>query len=124
MIAHRLQTIMTADNLLYLESPTNVIGVQKGTSEYTEIMNRLKKTNYAHQADNEKDDDQPSSVESNESEEEIEKAPASKDQRSELLELTKSTKRRESKAIQKELRKLSTLTPAQLAELKAQEAKD
>jgi len=57
MIAHRLQTIMTADNLLYLESPTNVIGVQKGTNDYTKIMDRLKKTNYAHQAKDEKDED-------------------------------------------------------------------
>ena len=42
MIAHRLQTIMTADNLLYLESPTSVIGVEKGTKEYDDVMNRLK----------------------------------------------------------------------------------
>ena len=42
MIAHRLQTIMTADNLLYLENPRSVLGVQKGTPEYEEIMNRLK----------------------------------------------------------------------------------
>lgn len=51
MIAHRLQTIMTADNLLYLETPKSVLSAQKGTPEYTEIMDRLKKTNYAHQAD-------------------------------------------------------------------------
>lgn len=98
MIAHRLQTIMTADNLLYLESPTNVIGVQKGTNDYTKIMDRLKKTNYAHQAKDEKDEDQPSSVESDEEEEEeVEKAPTPKDQSAELLDENK--KRRESKAI-------------------------
>lgn len=51
MIAHRLQTIMTADNLLYLESPTSVIAAQKGTPEYDAVMDKLKKTNYAHQAD-------------------------------------------------------------------------
>ena len=56
MIAHRLQTIMTADNLLYLEHPTSVLEAQKGTPEYTEIMDRLKKTNYAHQADDAEDE--------------------------------------------------------------------
>lgn len=34
MIAHRLQTIMTADNLLYLENSQSVIGAQKKTPEY------------------------------------------------------------------------------------------
>ena len=48
MIAHRLQTIETAENLLYLESSQSVLGAQKGTNEYTEIMDRLKRTNYAH----------------------------------------------------------------------------
>ena len=48
MIAHRLQTILTADNLLYLESPTSVIGASKGTPEYDQIIERLKRTNYAH----------------------------------------------------------------------------
>ena len=48
MIAHRLQTIETAENLLYLESSRSVLGAQKGTNEYTEIMDRLKRTNYAH----------------------------------------------------------------------------
>lgn len=51
MIAHRLQTIQTADNLLYLESPTNVIEAAKGTDAYKELMDRLKSTNYAHQAE-------------------------------------------------------------------------
>lgn len=49
MIAHRLQTIQTAENLLFLESPTSVIAGEKGTSEYTELIDRLMKTNYAHQ---------------------------------------------------------------------------
>jgi len=48
MIAHRLQTILTADNLLYLQSPTSVIGAEKGTEAYQEIVERLKRTNYAH----------------------------------------------------------------------------
>jgi len=51
MIAHRLQTIMTADNLLYLESPTSVLSAQKNTKEYKEIIDRLMRTNYAHQVE-------------------------------------------------------------------------
>ena len=48
---------MTADNLLYLENPRSVLAAQKGTPEYTEIMDRLKKTSYAHQADVEEDEE-------------------------------------------------------------------
>ena len=58
MIAHRLQTIMTADNLLYLESPSSVRGVAKGTPEYDQVMQKLKETSYSHQAANEKADDE------------------------------------------------------------------
>ncbi len=57
MIAHRLQTIQTAENLLFLESPTSVIAGEKGTSEYTELIDRLVKTNYAHQVSGDGDDD-------------------------------------------------------------------
>lgn len=49
MIAHRLQTIASAQNLLYLESSSSVLSGKKGSQEYTEIMDRLKKTSYAHQ---------------------------------------------------------------------------
>ena len=41
MIAHRLQTIMTADNLLYLEGKNNVMPGKKRTPEYEDIMRRL-----------------------------------------------------------------------------------
>ena len=51
MIAHRLQTIKSADNLLYLESPNNVVGVAKGTAEYDAVMAKMMETNYSHQAD-------------------------------------------------------------------------
>ena len=58
MIAHRLQTIETAENLLYLDEPHRVLAGGKGTVEYEEIMTRLKKTNYAHQnEEDEKDGD-------------------------------------------------------------------
>ena len=50
MIAHRLQTIETAENLVYLENPSSVLMATKGTPEYDDLINRLKKTNYAHQA--------------------------------------------------------------------------
>lgn len=49
MIAHRLQTIKTAENLLYLEEPDKIRSAKKGTPEYNDIITRLEKTNYAHQ---------------------------------------------------------------------------
>ena len=56
MIAHRLQTIKTAQNLLYLEESDSVLAAQRGTAEYDELIERLMKTDYAHQ-DEEADDD-------------------------------------------------------------------
>lgn len=49
MIAHRLQTIMTAQNLLYLADPKSTLEGAKGTAEYDAIIDRLEKTDYAHQ---------------------------------------------------------------------------
>jgi ABC-type transport system involved in Fe-S cluster assembly fused permease/ATPase subunit len=49
MIAHRLQTIETAKNLIYLESKESIIAATKGSHEYLDIMNRLKEENYKHQ---------------------------------------------------------------------------
>jgi hypothetical protein len=49
MIAHRLQTIQTAENLLYFESPTSLIHAEKGTSKYSEILQKLKSETYKHQ---------------------------------------------------------------------------
>lgn len=48
MIAHRLQTIITAQNLLFIESKDNVVAGTKGTEEYEEILRKLKETNYSH----------------------------------------------------------------------------
>ena len=57
MIAHRLQTIVTAEQLLYLENSNSVLEATKGTDAYAEIIDRLKKTNYAHQVeDNEEEE--------------------------------------------------------------------
>jgi ABC-type multidrug transport system fused ATPase/permease subunit len=41
LIAHRLQTIMSAQNLLYLESKNSMLSASKGTPEYDEIIKRL-----------------------------------------------------------------------------------
>ena len=38
MIAHRLQTIITASNLLYIENSKTILAGAKGTKEYEEIM--------------------------------------------------------------------------------------
>jgi ABC-type transport system involved in Fe-S cluster assembly fused permease/ATPase subunit len=47
MIAHRLQTIATAKNLIYLENKTQLMAT-KGTPEYETIMDKLQRENYAH----------------------------------------------------------------------------
>ena len=62
MIAHRLQTIVTAEQLLYLESSSSVLEATKGTDAYTEIIDRLKKTNYAHQVNENEEDEKKESV--------------------------------------------------------------
>jgi ABC-type transport system involved in Fe-S cluster assembly fused permease/ATPase subunit len=38
MIAHRLQTIITANNLIYIENSKTILAGAKGTREYEEIM--------------------------------------------------------------------------------------
>lgn len=48
MIAHRLQTIMTADNLLFIESNKSLLPATKGTPEYDVLIKRLQEINYAH----------------------------------------------------------------------------
>ena len=53
MIAHRLQTIKTAENLIYLQDTKTAIGATKGSKEYDEIIKRLEATNYAHQQEEE-----------------------------------------------------------------------
>ena len=49
MIAHRLQTIETAQNLLYINSPKEILAAEKGSKEYDIIMNLLKTEKYKHQ---------------------------------------------------------------------------
>jgi hypothetical protein len=47
IIAHRLTTIASADNLLYFASRTNLVTAAKGTKEYDEIFEKLKSIQYA-----------------------------------------------------------------------------
>ena len=49
MIAHRLQTIITAQNLLYIEDSKTMLAGAKGTKEYEDIMHKLQEQNYKHQ---------------------------------------------------------------------------
>lgn len=49
MIAHRLQTIEKADNLIYIESNTTLLQGKKGTTAYNSIMKKLREENYKHQ---------------------------------------------------------------------------
>lgn len=49
MIAHRLQTIESAQNLIYLQSSSEVLAGEKGTPEYENLIQKLKSTSYAHQ---------------------------------------------------------------------------
>ena len=49
MIAHRLQTIATAQNLLYINNPKEILPAEKGTAEYDRIFQKLKTENYKHQ---------------------------------------------------------------------------
>jgi hypothetical protein len=69
MIAHRLQTIQTAQNLLYINNPQEVIAAEKGTPQYNDIMMKLKAENYKHQeglespTKNKEDSDEDLSVE-------------------------------------------------------------
>ena len=42
IIAHRLTTIASADNLLYFKSRSELVSASKGTPEYDEIFEKLK----------------------------------------------------------------------------------
>lgn len=51
IIAHRLTTIASADNLLYFKSRSELVTAEKGSAEYNEIFERLKSISYAQGAD-------------------------------------------------------------------------
>jgi ABC-type multidrug transport system ATPase subunit len=54
IIAHRLTTIASADNLLFFKSRSELVTASKGTSEYDEIFEKLKCIQYAY-GDDEQD---------------------------------------------------------------------
>lgn len=55
MIAHRLTTIASADNLLYFKSRSQLVSAEKGTPAYEEIFEKLKCIQYAY-GDDEKEE--------------------------------------------------------------------
>ena len=61
IIAHRLTTIASADNLLYFKSRSNLVSAQKGTEEYDEIFERLKCIQYAQGAEDDQENDEEDS---------------------------------------------------------------
>jgi hypothetical protein len=57
MIAHRLSTIKTAKNLVYIEDNSTALHATKGTPEYDSIIDRLERLVYAHQKEDESDEE-------------------------------------------------------------------
>ena len=51
IIAHRLTTIASADNLLFFQSRSELVNATKGTPEYDAIFERLKSISYAQGQD-------------------------------------------------------------------------
>ena len=51
IIAHRLTTIASADNLLFFKSRSELVSAAKGTPEYEEIFEKLKSISYAQGED-------------------------------------------------------------------------
>lgn len=51
IIAHRLTTIASADNLLFFKSRSELVSAAKGTPEYNEIFEKLKSISYAQGED-------------------------------------------------------------------------
>ena len=70
MIAHRLTTIASADNLLYFKSRSQLVSAEKGTPEYEEIFEKLKCIQYAY-GDDEKDPNKAGTTDEEEEFEEI-----------------------------------------------------
>lgn len=60
IIAHRLTTIESANNLLFFKSRSHLVSAAKGTSEYKEIFEKLKCISYAA-GDTEKVDEEEES---------------------------------------------------------------
>lgn len=58
IIAHRLTTIASADNLLFFKSRSELVSAAKGTPEYDEIFEKLKSISYAQGEDVYEDDEE------------------------------------------------------------------
>lgn len=58
MIAHRLTTIASANNLLFFKSKSELISAAKGTDEYNEIFEKLKAISYAQGAEDVDEEDE------------------------------------------------------------------
>lgn len=58
IIAHRLTTIESADNLLYFASRSNLVSAAKGTPEYDEIFEKLRAIQYARGDTGDDDEDE------------------------------------------------------------------
>ena len=48
IIAHRLTSIKSASNLLFIERRDKISSLKQGTPEYDEVMLKLKNITYAH----------------------------------------------------------------------------
>jgi ABC-type multidrug transport system ATPase subunit len=58
IIAHRLTTIASADNLLFFKSRSELVNAAKGTQEYDEIFERLQSIAYAQGAEEDQEDEE------------------------------------------------------------------
>ncbi len=72
IIAHRLTTIASADNLLYFKSRSELVTASKGTPEYDELFEKLKCIQYAYGADEKNDEEESDDEEIDETDSEDE----------------------------------------------------
>jgi ABC-type multidrug transport system ATPase subunit len=74
IIAHRLTTVASADNLLFFKSKSELVSAAKGTADYNEIFEKLQAIQYA-QGDKNEDDAEADDSMFEEIKEEVIKAP-------------------------------------------------
>lgn len=55
IIAHRLGTIQSANNLIFLQDNSTILSAVKGSDDYDELMTKLMNINYAHQKKEDKE---------------------------------------------------------------------
>lgn len=86
IIAHRLTTIESANNLLFFKSRSHLVSAAKGTHEYNEIFERLKCISYAAGNTDEKEDSSSSSEEKEDEELELEEIHEEAQENDEVIE--------------------------------------